>query len=200
LDLGGKLVELWDDLVKDGAFPSWFDWPEVEAESIELVSYGLSIIHGLIQTPTYATAMLNGRKDSVDGRLTRQKILVREEPPPPDCLFLIDEFALRRQVASKEVMREQLQHLTDGLSDTATVQVVPDGTPHIGVVGSFTLATLEDLTEIAYVETFARGFTLADMEDIAEAHRALNEIRSLALPVTQSAEMIRNISKEMWHE
>jgi transcriptional regulator with XRE-family HTH domain len=198
LELGGKLVELWDDLVKDSAFPAWFDWPDVEAEAVELTSYGLSIVHGLLQTVDYASSMLAGRKESVDARMNRQKILTRDEPSPPDCLFLIDEAALRRQVAPVKVMKDQLDHLAEVINNKVTVQVVPEGAPHIGVVGSFTLATLSDLTEIVYVETFVRGFTMADLEDITEAHKALKEIRSLALPVEQSVDFIRKIAKEKW--
>jgi transcriptional regulator with XRE-family HTH domain len=198
LDLGGKLVELWDDLVKDSAFPAWFDWPEVEGEAIELVSYDQSIINGLLQTPAYAAVMLHGRQDKVDARIGRQRVFTREEPPPPDCLFLIDEFALMKIAGTNEIMREQLEHLISIKASGVKVQIVPARADHVGNVASFTLAVLEDLTEIVYVETFARGFTMADLEDIAEAHKAIREVSSLALPVDQSIEFVRRVIEGKW--
>ncbi|WP_396446997.1 DUF5753 domain-containing protein, partial [Actinomadura sp.] len=183
-------------LVKDAAFPVWFDWVSIEEMARALESWQTMLIHGLLQTPAYAAAVLHGNTEAIEARLKRQEILVREDPP--DCTFLMDEGVLYREVGGPEVMRDQLEHLLNPPSDRITVQVVPSHGEHIGNVGSFTVATLEDLTEVAYVETVARGFTMGEVEDISEVRRALREIRSLALPVGQSADLISRTVKDRW--
>jgi hypothetical protein len=44
----------------------------------------------------------------------------------------------------------------------------------------------------------ARGLTLSDPEDIALVSRSLIEIRSLALPVSHSIEVIQKAVRERW--
>ncbi|WP_245667309.1 DUF5753 domain-containing protein [Actinomadura macra] len=182
--------------MKGTALPTWFDWVPVEGSAMALENRQTMLVHGLLQTPGYASALLHGNNEAVEARIKRQEILAREDPP--DCTFLMDEGVLYREVGGQEVMREQLEHLLQPPTDRVTVQVVPISGEHIGNVGSFTCATLEDLTEVTYVETVARGFTMGEIEDISEVRRALREIRSLALPVGQSADLIRRTVKERW--
>ena len=197
LGANGDLLELWDDLVMDSAFPTWFDWPPVEAEAVELVSFHATVVDGLLQTPAYASALLYGAKNVVDARLKRQGILTREEPPPPIFSFLMDETVLYRDVGGPEVMRDQLEHLIGIISDRLRIQLVP-ATGHLGASGAFTIATLEDRTEVAYVETAARGLTMSDPDDLATMSRTLLELRSLALPQDQSIERICRTVEERW--
>ncbi|WP_242908233.1 helix-turn-helix domain-containing protein [Actinomadura terrae] len=197
LGANGELVELWDDLVMDAAFPTWFDWPPVEAAANELVSFHLSVVHGLLQTPAYASTLLYGAKDAVAARMSRQEVLTREEPQPPIFSLLLDESVLYRDVGGPEVMYEQLEYLVSKTSERLRVQIVP-ARGHLGASGSFTIATLEDRTEVAYVESAARGLTLGDPEDLATMSRTLLEVRSLALPQDQSLDLIRRTAEERW--
>ncbi|MEO3784901.1 Scr1 family TA system antitoxin-like transcriptional regulator [Actinocorallia sp. B10E7] len=134
----GRLLELWDDLVLDSAFPTWFDWPNIEAEAVHITSYCLSVIDGLFQIPAYASAILRGDKDAVEARLRRQTILTRDDPPPPSYALLLDEATLVREVAGATTMREQLEHLLEAsaeMSGRLTVQVVPARGEHDGNSG-----------------------------------------------------------------
>jgi hypothetical protein len=74
----------------------------------------------------------------------------------------------------------------------------PCGGDHLGSIGSFTIATLEDLREVAYIECFARGFTMEDSEDVAAMRKALREVRSLALPIGMSRDLIRRTAEKRW--
>ncbi|MFB4317623.1 Scr1 family TA system antitoxin-like transcriptional regulator [Actinomadura sp. 21ATH] len=194
----GVLVDLWEDLVKDAAFPVWFDWPSIEETTEELVSYSLSLVHGLLQTPEYASVLLYGDQEAVEARMRRQDILTRRDPPPPGCTFLIDEGVLLREVGNPKIMREQLDHLVVASQGPVSVQVVPMRGDHLGNIGSFTIAYLDDLREVAYVESVARGFTMEDSEDLSTMRRALREIRSQALPTNMSIDLIRRTAEERW--
>ena len=49
---GGVLLGLHDDLTNDGAlaFPTWFDWPAIEADAVMIVTWSPMVVHGLLQT------------------------------------------------------------------------------------------------------------------------------------------------------
>nr|BFE32871.1 helix-turn-helix transcriptional regulator [Actinomadura rugatobispora] len=197
LNAKGELIELWDDLVTDAAFPIWFDWPPVENEAVHLDSFQAMVIDGLLQTPAYASALLSGDKEAAEARIKRQSILTREQPAPPSLAVLLDENVLHRDIGGPEVMRDQLEYLVSRIGPFLTVQVVP-ATGHLGTAGAFKIATLEDRTEVAYVETSARGLTMSEPEDLAAMSRTLLQLRSLALPLNQSIDLIRRTAEEKW--
>lgn len=191
LDARGELLALWHDLAMDSAFPAWFDWVAVEGDAIILTSYSLSVVHGLLQVPAYAEAILHGDKDAVTARLSRQAIFRRSDPPPPDVSFLLDAVVLDRPVGNPDVMIEQLDHLASRIEEGMQIQIVSSDGTHLGNTHSFTIATLEDMQQVAYVETVARGFTMAEPADLVAFGRALRQVQGLALPVAQSLDEIR---------
>ncbi|WP_192810012.1 helix-turn-helix domain-containing protein [Actinomadura rudentiformis] len=197
LDAHGAIVRLWDGLLKESIYPPWFDWPEHERKAIALRNFQLAVISGLLQTEAYATELLYGDKAAVTARMARQKILTRESPAPPMLICLIDEAALLRDVGGPDVMREQFDHLLASASENINIHVVPSRR-HRGVAGSFVLATLEDRSEVAYVETAVRGITTGEPKDLRTASERFEAIRSLALPVDQSLERIERIKVERW--
>lgn len=191
LEARGELIALWRDLAMDSVFPAWFDWVAVEGDAIVLASYSLSVVHGLLQVPSYAEAILHGDKDAVTARMSRQAIFTRTDPPPPDASFLLDAQTLDRPVGTPDVMIEQLGHLADRIEGGMQIQVVSSDGTHLGNTHSFTMATLEDMQQVAYVETVARGFTMAEPTDLVAFGRALRQVQGLALPVAQSLDEIR---------
>ena len=198
-EANGELVELWEDLVKGAEFPSWFEWLPIEETAEELTCYSLSLVHGLLQTPAYAEAQLKGEKKKIEDRLARQSILTRQSPPPPGCTFLVDEGVLLREVGSPQVMNEQCDHLIEAPQALGvSLHIVRLSGEHGGNISSFTIATMEDMREVAYFECPARGFTLEAPEELAATRRALREVRALALPTDQSLDVIRKVQAERW--
>jgi transcriptional regulator with XRE-family HTH domain len=199
LEVNGELLALWEDLVKDATFPTWYEWLPIEETAEELTSWNLALVHGLLQTPGYAEAQLMGDKKKTEERLARQSILTRENPPPPGCTFLIDEGVLLREVGNPQVMREQCDHLIEAPKALGvSVHIVKIRGEHPGNVSSFTIATMEDMREIAYCECPARGFALEAADELVALRRALREVRALALPVDQSLDLIRKVQAERW--
>jgi DNA-binding XRE family transcriptional regulator len=198
LDTRGALPSLWDELVLDAAFPVWFDWPQVESEADSLATYQCLVVDGLLQTEDYASALLGGDKAATAARMKRQAILLREDPPPPRISALLAEGVLRNQVGDRDVMRGQLEHLLSITSPRLPVQIVPGPLRPVDTAGAFVLATLPDRTEVAYVETALRGITVSEADDIRLLSEAYDEIRSRALPVEMSKELIGRILEEQW--
>lgn len=196
LGADGQLKALWNDLVMDAAYPTWFDWPTIEADAVEITEYSLTVVPGLLQTPAYANAILHGDKEAVDARLKRQEILRKDNPPA--LTVLLDEAVLYREVGNKEIMREQLEYLLSMAGPNVTIQIVPSRGEHAGNSGPFVIATLEDRSEVAYVESAYRGLTLSEPEALATIAKTLRELRSLALPMAASLELIRRTVEERW--
>ncbi|MEU8344360.1 helix-turn-helix transcriptional regulator [Spirillospora sp. NPDC048832] len=202
LEAGGALISLWEDLNKDGhPVPIWFDWPRIEADAAMLVSWEPMLVTGLAQTPAYASALLKESEEAVKARLSRQDILTRaeEDKAPPLLVLLIDEQALGRFVGSAETMREQLEHLIEmSMLPNVTVQVVLANGEHDGNSGGFMVATMEDRSEIAYVETAIRAITTDAPADLSVLARTLVALRARALTEEMSRELIRKVIEEKW--
>jgi hypothetical protein len=201
LEAGGSLISLWEDLNKDGhPVPLWFDWPQVEADAAMLVCWQHSVIPGLVQTPAYALAILRDNQEAADARLRRQAILTRDDgAAPPTLVLLIDEQALHRQVGTAETMKEQLEHLvTTSMLPNITLQVVLGSGEHDGNMGAFVVATMEDRSEVAYVETAIRGITTDNPSELSILARTLVDLRSRALTQQMSCELIREVARERW--
>ncbi|MGI8335523.1 helix-turn-helix domain-containing protein [Actinomadura scrupuli] len=191
----GALCRLWGDLVQHVAYPIWFDWPAVEREAVHLESFHLSVVDGLAQTREYAAALLDG--EAVEARMARQAILTREDRTPPVLNILLDESVLHRRVGDAKTMREQLEHLIALASRRLTVQIVPSEV-HDGLSGSFILATMEDRSEVAYVETALRGMTMGGRADVTRLSQSLASLRANALSVRHSHDLIRRTVDERW--
>lgn len=201
LKANGVLLNLYDDLNGDGqlGFPTWFDWPEVEGEADVLVTWEHSVVPGLLQIDGYARTLL-GTDEAVLARLARQEVLRRDVPDPVILIVLLSEHVLHHFVGSREIMRQQLEHLL-AMSDlpNVTIQIVTndDGAP-AGNGGSFVLATMKDRSEVAYLETAVRGITTDDFQDLVAIARTLDTLRSNALPVSLSRDLMRKVIEERW--
>ncbi|MFF5701836.1 helix-turn-helix domain-containing protein [Streptomyces sp. NPDC012794] len=93
--------------------------------------------------------------------------------PPGNPLRLwavLDEAALRRVVGSREVMREQVEHLNSlGAQPHVTVQVLPHEVgAHPGVSGQFSLLEFSDATDVSVVdlERFTSDLYLEKQSDV----------------------------------
>lgn len=201
LGTGGALVNLWEDLNKDGhPVPIWFDWPVIEVDAAMLVCYEQSVMPGLAQTPAYALAILHGNQEAVEARISRQTIITGDDKTvPPTLVIMVDEQALHRPVGTSETMKEQLEHLI-ALSSlpNVTVQVVLTSGEHNGNSGSFVIATMADRSEVAYVETAIRPITTDNPEDLSELARTLVDLRVRTLTGGMSCELIRKVVQEKW--
>jgi hypothetical protein len=158
----------------------------------------LSVVDGLLQTPEYARAVLAGNEVATGARMGRQHILAREEPPPPYLVCVLNEGVLHHQIGSPQAMHDQLAHLVACVSARISIQVVPNSVDRPEVNGAFHLATLDDGSEMAYMETAARGISTGSREDIRTLNESFDRVRSQALPVKMSMDLITRTAEERW--
>jgi transcriptional regulator with XRE-family HTH domain len=190
-------------------FPSSFrSFAPYEAEAVALHVFEHALIPGLLQTEAYARAVLatrpNTPRDEIDnlvaGRLARQAMLSREDPPAPILWALIDEGALYRPVATPDVMFDQLMHLAEAPGrPNVTVQVIPySAGGHTGLLGACTVADLDGSPGIVNLEDIADGRVADDAATVSRVSLRFNSLRSEALPKGASRELIVKVAEEQW--
>ncbi|MEU6143132.1 helix-turn-helix transcriptional regulator [Streptomyces sp. NPDC047081] len=191
-------------LVLRSQLPSWFQpYAEMEAKATYIATYQAQLVHGLLQTPAYARAVLSTRHEGdldakVAARLERQRILEREDPPV--MWVVLSEAALHQQVGGKEVMREQLAHLLAMQKRRwLEIQVLPfEAGAHTGLMGSFTLLRFADDPDIVYTEDFVQGHMTANPEAVKEGSVRYDHLQAAALSVDDSAALITRVMEERY--
>lgn len=197
LKTGGLLLRLLD-WRKASQHPGWFvEWRELESTSSTLLMYEPMPVPGLLQTEAYARVALRGDENAVHGRLERQDILTRADPLPPITRCVIDESILYRPIGGPTVMREQLKHLIKMTSPRLSVQIVRNGM-HSDLLGGFAIARLGDGSEVAYLDTAVRGLTTRTQTDVTAALERFESIRTEALPVDMSINLIQQVVEKRW--
>ncbi|WP_058046345.1 helix-turn-helix domain-containing protein [Streptomyces roseifaciens] len=177
---------------------------ELQAQARVIDEYAAHVVPGLVQTEGYARALFrvsnpkaspDAIEEMVAARLSRQVLLTAEAPP--DLSIILDEAVIRRPVGGPAVMRAQLVSLVE-LVDTATttVQVLPfEHGEHALMSGALTLMTLDDDTNVAYVESIATGSLIEDPETVSARRRSYDLLRAYALSPSKSAAFIRAVTE-----
>ncbi|SNR88257.1 hypothetical protein SAMN06265355_10867 [Actinomadura mexicana] len=65
-------------------------------------------------------------------------------------------------------------------------------------MGAFVVATMDDRSEVAYIETAIRAITTDDPTDLSMLTRTLIALRSRALTEDMSRDLIRKVIQERW--
>ena len=189
-------------------FPASFrSFAPHEAEATALYTFEHSFIPGLLQTEAYARAVMEAYPDATEdevserlaGRLSRQAILDRDDPPPPVVCALIDQSALNREIGGPVVMREQLMHLVAmSRRPNITVQIIPNTGPHPGLLGAFTVADLEGAPGIVNLEDVADGRVAEDAATVSMVALRFHSLRGDALSKGASRDLIEGVIQERW--
>jgi Domain of unknown function (DUF5753) len=164
----------------------------------------------MLQTEAYMRAVLGTRagttSDEIDaqvrGRLERQAVLNRDDPPPPMLWALVDEGILYRPVAPAPVMHDQLEHLVElSQRPNITIQVVPyDAGGHTGLLGAFTVAEMGNRDAIVFLEDIADGRIFEDDATLSQVTLRFRSLMSEALPKSASRDLIARVAEERWKE
>jgi transcriptional regulator with XRE-family HTH domain len=180
-----------------------------EAEATALYTFEHSLVPGLLQTEAYARAILETHPDVTEdmvrerlaGRLSRQEILDRDDPPPPVVCALVDQSALNREIGGPAVMRDQLMHLNAmSRRPNITVQVIPNTGAHLGLLGAFTVADLGGSPGIVNLEDIADGRVTEDAATVSMVALRFHTLRGDALSKGASRDLIEGVIQERWKE
>lgn len=193
----------WQAQVVEASYPSFFA-PVIELERNAACIHGweLGAIPGLLQTEAYARAQIRVTRPydsedkveaTVSGRIRRQEILTREQPPV--LWYVLDESILHRIVGSTQIMSEQLDHVLTACGRPGmVVQVLTFATGEgIGADGPISVYEFSDSPTVCYTECYRGGRLIEDRAEVAEMMTKINHIRVSALSPRASIERIREI-------
>ena len=199
----------WWERYEDQVIPDWLEqFVGLEQGAERLRSYQSAVIHGLLQSEDYSTALLQSSpmlseeriQQLIDVRIHRQSALYRESDPL-QLSAVMDETALRHVVGGGDVMREQLEHLIKTAEDheNITIQLIPfdRGNAFQAAYGSFAILSFPWRNDpgMVYVEHRAGAFYLDSMREIDEYSRIFDHLQTLALTPEESLESLRRTSR-----
>jgi transcriptional regulator with XRE-family HTH domain len=196
-DRRGWFTEYYAELQEWSEVPAAFkDWTEREDKASALRVWSPGIVHGLLQTEAYATALLRTypgvTADAVAVRLAarmeRQRRLYAR-----DVLtwFIVDELSLHRLVGSPEIMAAQMRRLAEVAALPAvTLQVLPP-VAHPATGSEIILAD-----ETAYAEHAGGGFVYSG-ETVTALERIFDTVRSECHKASESLALLERLA-EAW--
>lgn len=177
--------------------PAYFkDWQELEDGAAVVHAWMPSIPHGLLQTEAYARALLSTSpgvsEETVSGRLKsrieRQRRLFSRDVL---AFFVVDEFALYREVGSAEIMADQLRRLLEvSAMPNVTMQVLP-AIAHPATASGFVIAD-----DSGYAEHVVSGGVYA-ADAVSTLARMFDSLRAESYRATESAALIERTA-EAW--
>ncbi len=202
----GTFERMYDGMVAE-SYPSWFG-PRVlfEDKARCIHEWEMRGIPGLLQTPSYASAVIRAcrpydTKEDLErdaaARIERQNILTGDDPPK--LWVVLGEGVIRQAVGGVRVMREQLDHLLCLAEVQGIVlQVLPFAVSDApGVDGPAALFEFDDSPPVAYLEGWGSGRVEKDPKEVAAIATALSMIKGCALSPIDSAQLMTTIRSEL---
>ncbi|MFJ8648698.1 helix-turn-helix domain-containing protein [Streptomyces sp. NPDC093546] len=206
-----SLMELARESSRQGWWYAYGDIPHsvyvgLETEAASIHAYESMVIPGLLQTPAYAAAVIEEAIPhlTVEQAAARLKVRLRRQHRIYDparrlrLWVVLDESALRRVVGSREIMREQLEHL-HALSTEPhiTVQVLPHTAgAHPGLTGQFSLLRFPDSRqEVVYLERFTSDLYLEKPSDVQQYNVMYAHLQAQALSPDHTRHLVMDIIK-----
>ncbi len=185
--------------------PNWFPtYVGLEGAASLIRAYEVQFVHGLLQTPAYARAVVErGMKGAspadierrVALRMERQKYLL--STGGPEFHVVLDEAALRRPYGDREVMRGQLQHLIEiSARPNVRLQIMPFGFGgHSGESGAFTILSFPepDLSDVIFLEQLTSALYLDKAEDVTQYEKAMKELQQDSPGPDESRDLLRGL-------
>ncbi|WP_263172951.1 helix-turn-helix domain-containing protein [Streptomyces sp. SCSIO ZS0520] len=205
LDAGGKIV-MWKPEMAEARYPKKVrDLAKLEAKALEVGAYGDRVVHALLQTSDYLTALYRMRRPvlanetierEVAARKARQAILGAH--PAPVFSFVQEEVTLRRPIGGPAVWRGQLERLLE-LSQLRNVeiQVMPTNRiEHVGLDGAFRVLKLRGGKTLGHVEVQGYRQLISDPAQVQPLEMRYGIIRAQALPQQESLAFIEDLLGE----
>ncbi|MER7948080.1 helix-turn-helix transcriptional regulator [Streptomyces sp. NPDC096079] len=203
LDAFGALTAAAKHLTRKAGLAKWFEgWAELEPLAVTLYTYENRLVPGLLQTAAYARTLFEEQipamgDDKIESNLIRrmERTRILAERHETIFSFIMEETALRRQVATPEAMREQIDHiLAVGERRNIDIQIMPQSRGyHAGLGGPLCLLETEENTWYAYCEGHETGQLISDPKVVSVLQQRYARMRAQALSVEASVGLLQEI-------
>ncbi|MDF3147447.1 MULTISPECIES: helix-turn-helix transcriptional regulator [unclassified Streptomyces] len=183
--------------------PEWFDrLVGLQEAATAIRTFEIQYVPGLLQTEAYTRAVVERGLPSAPSREVERRVELRmrrrellHRPGGPQLWAIVDESVLLRMLGSREVMREQLDHLEEmARRPHVTLQIVPldvtnASAPAIPV--TYLRFGGVDLPDIVYLEHIKSAAFLEDQDETEEYRIALDRLGDEALNPRESLQRLR---------
>lgn len=212
-----RIVDSLMQMAKDSRQQGWWhafgDIPYsvyigLETDAASLRVYEPQIVPGLLQTRSYAEAVITGALPEapaaeIEKRVnvrTRRQDRVQDTDKPLRLWAVIDESALRRVVGTPQLMVTQLEWLIEQSHlPHVTVQVLPfEMGAHPGISGHYAILEFPDATDssVVYIEGVTSDLYLEKPNDVQKYSLMYEYLRAQALGVEQTRQFIARAAKQ----
>lgn len=199
----------WWDAYADILSPDVLTLISFEAEASSELNYEPMVVPGLLQTEAYARQVIYMWQSvmttpppelerRLEVRLTRQRVISSGDPLR--LSVIIDEAVLRRQIAERSVMREQLHHLVD-VSELPNVElrILPLSGLHVTAAGPMISLHIPEFGDVVYLEDFTNGHLYIDDAAVIYQHvLVFTQLSNASLSVDASRQLIKETADELW--
>jgi transcriptional regulator with XRE-family HTH domain len=180
----------------------------LEADASTIWQYSTQLVPGLLQTDSYARAVLEAiRLDAKPGdierrlelRIHRQALLTSENAP--EYWVVLDEAVVRRQVGGPAAMAEQLRQLIEVAKlPNVTLQLLPFGSgEHAGMDGEFTLYHYRESADpdVVYIENTGSDLYLEAPEVTRRYNKIFDHLRAAAQNPGESIRTLGSVQSQL---
>ena len=180
----------------------------LEADASTIWQYSTQLVPGLLQTDSYARAVLEAiRLDAKPGdierrlelRIHRQALLTSENAP--EYWVVLDEAVARRLVGGPATMAEQLLQLIEVAKlPNVTLQLLPfDSGEHAGMDGEFTLYHYRESADpdVVYIENTGSDLYLEAPEVTRRYNKIFDHLRAAAQNPGESIRTLGGIQSQL---
>jgi len=187
---------------------AYLDFLITETAASAILTYAPVQVPDLLQTPGYARAVISADASvpgdasdaAVSAALARQNATMRERRT--GLTAVIGEAALRQQVGSADVLRDQLRHLAELSADCpqVTIHILPftAGAHAAGSNGGFSVLQFSQVPALGLVHLPGpAGGTCLDTPDAVTAYiKTFTSLRLSALNPQESARTLRQMTRD----
>lgn len=174
-----------------------------EEVATRIVGFDQTFIPGLLQTEAYSRTLFakaglskEAIERAVRKRALRQKLLNREDPAPPRCVFFLHENVLRSPVGGNSVMAEQMITLLMACGEERiTIRVLPISEHESSPSCALRLMEFAKFSPIGYAEVLGASAFLEQPSDIERYRARLSLLDHAALDEDDSRSLLTNLER-----
>jgi transcriptional regulator with XRE-family HTH domain len=182
---------------------------DLEAQALSSVFCSPELLPGVLQTRSYAEAILNWSRENdpdevarlLELRMERAAVLTRTDRPPLRYWCILGEGALRSNVGGPTVMREQVAHLIrlNTGQENVVIQVLPQGAGAHAFLGmTVTLHRFPvPAPDMLLVEGYGREMVRDNPGEVARATQHLDLLKAVALDLDDSNDFLQRVHGDL---
>lgn len=206
LALQGQRKGWWADC--DELLPAGFDtYLGLEAEASQLRAFQVDVVPDLLQTESYARAVISARRpelseENVDRlvavQVRRQEVLAGSDPI--QLQLILDESVLHRSIGQPDVLRGQLEYLVDPGSQRAVQVLALASAERRVLAGSFAILSFAEPgdADVVSAEGIRGQVHLEERAAEVQAMRlTFDALSRSALSASRSASLIQDLARTL---